>query len=224
MFSSAATYDIDVETFGIWRHKDILTSCTRVLHSLVYDNFFLHLSVTRKFLSGMQGISKQPYWAYNSCFFLFWEKMFFLAGVIELIHNDISLVASSSSMKAFVISSLCLATARSDETISVEIRSFNQDKLQWRFRPCYERYTYGTTDYEDSIYSLGYLNRCFSSRYLDISKEAFLGSKAPNPKVLSLEGERDHCWRFKIKTALWCWVSAAARDYHLSRKSRDLTR
>ena len=55
--------------------------------------------------------------------------MFFLAGVIELIHNDISL-ASSSSMEAFVISSLCLATARSDETISVEIRSFNQDKLQ----------------------------------------------------------------------------------------------
>ena len=55
--------------------------------------------------------------------------MFFLPGVIELSHNDVSL-ASSSSMEAFVISSLCLATARSDETISVEFRSFNQERLQ----------------------------------------------------------------------------------------------
>ena len=46
------------------------------------------------------------------------------------------------------------------------------------------------TDYEDSIYSLGYLNRCFRSRYLDISKQAFLGCKAPNPKVLSLDGDK----------------------------------
>ena len=44
-------------------------------------------------------------------------------------------------------------------------------------------------DYEESIYSLGYLKQCFRSRYLDISKEAHLGHKAPNPKVLSLDGK-----------------------------------
>ena len=42
------------------------------------------------------------------------------------------------------------------------------------------------SDYEDSIYSLAYVKQCFRSRYLDISKEAFLGCRAPNPKVLSL--------------------------------------
>lgn len=46
-------------------------------------------------------------------------------------------------------------------------------------------------DYENSIYSLGYLRQCFRSRYLDIYKEAFLGSKAPNPRVLSLDGVRE---------------------------------
>ena len=47
------------------------------------------------------------------------------------------------------------------------------------------------TDYEESIYSLGYLKQCFRSRYLDISKDAFLGVTAPNPKVLSLQDGRE---------------------------------
>ena len=43
-------------------------------------------------------------------------------------------------------------------------------------------------DYEDSIYSRMYLIQRIRAEYLDISKEAFLGCSAPNPKVLSIEG------------------------------------
>ena len=43
-------------------------------------------------------------------------------------------------------------------------------------------------DYEDSIYSIQYVKQSFHSRYLDIYKEAFVGSKAPNAKLLSLDG------------------------------------
>lgn len=46
-------------------------------------------------------------------------------------------------------------------------------------------------DYVNSIYSIGFITQCFRSMYLDISKEAFLGKTAPNPKLVSLNGKTE---------------------------------
>ena len=46
-------------------------------------------------------------------------------------------------------------------------------------------------DYEDTIYSLAYLKQRIRAIYLDITKEAFLNCKAPNPTVVSVANAKE---------------------------------
>ena len=46
-------------------------------------------------------------------------------------------------------------------------------------------------DYENTVYSFEYLKQSLHAKYLDMSKEAYLGKIAPNPKLLSLDGHSE---------------------------------